>query len=104
MMMKQAVKVFALIFSITISGVALSDHDFKAAWEAANAQRKAAKAAGHEWRDTKRKLEEAIKLAEAGDMEAAMSMLQCAQTQADAAIAQSEREELLWESRVPKLN
>ncbi len=73
---------------------------FNAAFAKANEARKAARASGHEWRDTAKLLKSAQKSAEDGDFEKAMSLVATAQLQGEQALIQAQRESSLWKGRV----
>ena len=59
-----------------------------------------AAAAGYEWIETSKLLEQAETAADAGDMEEAIQLLEKARFQAEAAIRQSEHEAGAWRDRV----
>ena len=75
---------------------------FKAAYQAAVAARKAAAGVGFEWRDTKKLLREARKLAKGGEYAKAARLASRAKRQADLALIQAEEQESAWEATVLK--
>ena len=75
---------------------------FKAAYEAGQAARKAAAAVGFEWRDTKRMLRRAKKLAEKGEYEKAIELANKAKRQGEHGVAQAREQETAWKEAVLK--
>ena len=75
---------------------------FKAAYEAAVEARKAAAAVGFEWRDTKKMLRQAKKLAEKGEYEKAVRLANKAKRQGDLGVQQAEEQETAWRAAVLK--
>lgn len=90
--------------TITIAApVAAADADAaNAACDAADTARKAAAKVGMEWRDTKKSIKKARKMAEDGDFEKAIKMCETAAWQGEAGIAQADMEKKNWMGRVPK--
>ena len=79
-----------------------ADHaeTFKAAYEAGEAARKAAAALGFEWRDTKRMLGLAKKLAEKGEYERAIRLANKAKRQGEQGVVQAREQEMAWRAAV----
>ena len=75
---------------------------FKAAYEAAAAARKAARKAGYEWRDTKKMLRQARKLAKKGEYEKAIRLANVARRHSELGLIQAEEQESAWEAAVLK--
>ena len=75
---------------------------FKAAYEAGKAARKAAAAVGFEWRDTKKMLRQAKKLAEKGEYEEAIELANEAKRQGEHGVAQAREQETAWKEAVLK--
>ena len=75
---------------------------FKAAYEAGEAARKAAAAVGFEWRDTKKMLRRAKKLAGKGEYEKAIDLANKAKRQGDLGVKQAEEQETAWRAAVLK--
>ena len=75
---------------------------FVAAYNAAVVARKAARKAGFEWRDTKKMLRQARKLAKKGDYEAAVELANRAGRQGELGLIQAEAQESAWEAAVLK--
>ncbi|MCY4050813.1 MAG: hypothetical protein OXE41_08675 [Gammaproteobacteria bacterium] len=99
--MKKFIITGLLTLTFAIAGTS-SASEFEAAWEAADNKRKEAASVQSEWRDTKKILAKAKQAAEKGDMETAMSLVAIAHEQATDGIAQAEREEIMWITRVPR--
>ena len=75
---------------------------FKAAHSAAAAVRKAVRKAGYEWRDTKKMLRQARRLAKKGEYEKAVELANRARRQAELGLIQAEEQESAWEATVLK--
>ena len=75
---------------------------FEAAYEAARAARKAAAAVGFEWRDTKKMIRQAKKLAGKGEYAKAIELANRAKRQGDLAVKQAEEQETAWRAAVLK--
>jgi len=75
---------------------------FEREYAEAERWRAAAAAAGHEWIETSRLLEQAEATADAGNMDVAFELLGKARFQAEAAVRQAEREAEAWRVRVIK--
>ena len=75
---------------------------FKAAYEAAVTARKAAAAAGFEWRDTKKMIRQAKKLAGKGEYGKAIELANKAKRQGDLGVKQAEEQETAWRAAVLK--
>lgn len=93
----------SLLMLVAASSVNADEmEDFVQAFQEANTLRKQSAELGHEWRDTAGLLRDARKKAEAGELEEAQQLVAEANFQAKAAIAQAEREAVLWMGRVPR--
>ena len=93
----------SLLLLVAASGVNADEmEDFVQEFQEANALRKQSAELGHEWRDTAGFLREAKKKAESGELEEARELVALAKFQAEAAIAQAEREAVIWMGRVPR--
>ena len=75
---------------------------FVAAYNAAVAARKAAAKVGYEWRDTKKLLRQARKLAEKGKLEKAIVLANQAKRQGELGLMQAEEQEAAWRAAVVK--
>ena len=75
---------------------------FKAAYEAAAAARKAARKAGFEWRDTRKMLRQARKLAKKGEYAKAVELAYRAQRHSELGLIQAEEQESAWREAVLK--
>ena len=75
---------------------------FKAAYEAAAAARKAARKAGFEWRDTKKMLRQARKLAKKGEYAKAIELSNRARRHSELGLIQAEEQESAWREAVLK--
>lgn len=75
---------------------------FEAAYKSADAARMAAAEVGFEWRDTKKMLRQAKKLAEKGEYEQAIALANRAKRQGEFGVLQAEEQEKTWQSRVLK--
>ena len=75
---------------------------FKAAYEAAAAARKAARKAGFEWRDTRKMLRQARKLAKKGEFEKAVELANRARRHSELGLIQAEEQESAWRDTVLK--
>lgn len=75
---------------------------FEAAYKSAEAARMAAAEVGFEWRDTKKMLRQAKKLAEKGKFEQAIALADQAKRQGEAGVLQAAEQEKTWQSRVLK--
>ena len=102
-----AVSVAAAVLAVGAWGWAphsrASDEEtFKAAYVAAVAVRKAVAKAGYEWRDTKKMLRQARKLAKKGEFEKAVELSNRAKRQAELGLIQAEEQEAAWRASVVK--
>ena len=75
---------------------------FKAAYKAGNAARKAAAKVGFEWRDTRRLLRRARRLAKKGKYEEAIELANQAKRQGELALLQAKEQETAWREMVLK--
>ena len=75
---------------------------YKAAYEAAVAARKAAAAVGFEWRDIKKTLRRARKLAKKGEYTKAVELANQARRQGELGQIQAEEQEAAWRAAVLK--
>ena len=75
---------------------------FKSAYEAATAARKAARKAGFEWRDTKKMLRQARKLAKKGEYAKAVELANRARRHSGLGLIQAEEQESAWREAVLK--
>ena len=75
---------------------------FKSAYEAAVAVRKAARKAGFEWRDTKKMLRQARKLAKKGEYAKAVELADRARRQGELGLIQAEEQDSAWREAVLK--
>ena len=75
---------------------------FMAAYEAAVAARKAAVEVGYEWRDTKKLLRQARKLAKKGEFENAVALANRAKRQGELGVMQANEQETAWRAMVVK--
>ena len=75
---------------------------FEAAYEAGEAARKAAAEVGFEWRDTKRMLRRAKKLAEKGEYAKAIKLANQARRQGELGVMQAREQEKAWKAAVVK--
>ena len=75
---------------------------FKAAYEAAEAARKAAAKVGFEWRDTRRMILLAKKLAEEGKYARAIRLANRAKRQGELGVMQAREQETAWRAAVVK--
>ena len=81
---------------------ASDEETFKAAYSDAAAARKAVRKAGYEWRDTKKILRQARKLAKKGEYEKAVELAHRARRQAELGLIQAEEQESAWKEAVLK--
>ena len=81
---------------------ASDEETFKAAYSAAAAARKAVAKAGYEWRDTKKFLRQARKLAKKGEYEKAVELANRAGRQSELGLIQAEEQESAWKEAVLK--
>ena len=81
---------------------AKDEETFTAAYEAAVAARKAAAEVGYEWRDTKKLLRQARKLAKKGEFEKAVALAIRAKRQGELGVMQAEEQEAVWRAMVVK--
>ena len=77
---------------------------FEAAYEAGQAARKAAARLGFEWRDTRRMLRRARKLAEKGEYEKAIKLANRARRQGELGVLQAKEQAEAWKELVVKPN
>ena len=75
---------------------------FKAAYEAAAEARKAVRKAGYEWRDTRKMLRQARKLAKKGEYVKAIELANRARRQSELGLIQAEEQESAWREAVLK--
>ena len=75
---------------------------FKAAYVAAAAARKVVAQAGYEWRDTKKMLRQARKLAKKGEYAKAIELANRARRQGELGLIQAEEQESAWRAAVVK--
>ena len=75
---------------------------FKAAYTAAAAARKAVRKAGYEWRDTRKMLRQARKLAKKGKYEKAIELANRAKRHSELGLIQAEAQESAWMAEVLK--
>ena len=75
---------------------------FKDAYEAANAARKAVRKAGYEWRDTRKMLRQARKLAKKGEFAKAVELANRARRESELGLIQAEEQESGWREAVLK--
>ena len=75
---------------------------FKAAYEAAVAARKAAAEVGFEWRDTKKMLRTARKLAKKGAYDKALKLANQARREGELGVIQAREQETAWRGAVLK--
>ena len=75
---------------------------FKAAYEAAEAARKAAAKLGFEWRDTRKMLRQARDLAKKGEYAKAVELANRARRQGELAVMQAREQEAAWRAAVLK--
>lgn len=75
---------------------------FEAAFVAGNAARRAAAEVGFEWRDTKKLLRQAKKLAEKGEYAKAIELANEARYQGEQGVAQAREQEAAWRAAVVK--
>ena len=88
--------------AVTRASEADDAETFKAAYEAGKAARKAAAAVGFEWRDTKKMLRRAKKLAEKGEYEKAIELANKAKHQGEQGVSQAREQETAWKEAVLK--
>ena len=82
--------------------LASDEATFKAAYEAAVAARKAAVEVGFEWRDTRKMLRQARKLAKKGDYAKAVKLANQARRQGELGVVQAKEQETAWRAAVLK--
>ena len=82
------------------AGRASDEETFVATYQAASAARKAVAKAGYEWRDTKKLLREARKLAKGGKFAEAVELANIAKRQSELALVQAEEQESASKSAV----
>lgn len=102
-----AATVAALVLAAGVWGwappaAANDEATFVAVYNAAVAARKAAAKAGYEWRDTKKLLRQARKLAEKGKLEEAIALANRAKRQGELGLVQAEEQEAVWRAAVVK--
>ena len=81
---------------------AIDEAAFKSAYETAVAARKAARKAGFEWRDTRKMLRQARKLAKKGEYAKAVELANRAGRQGELGLIQAEEQESAWKAAVLK--
>jgi hypothetical protein len=89
-----------LLLAATAVGLVACTSHFDRLYAAAEQERQAAADAGYEWLETEDLLEQAREAQEAGDTELALQLVEKARFQAEAAVAQAEREAEVWQDRV----
>ena len=82
--------------------LASDEATFKVAYEAAVAARKAAVEVGFEWRDTRKMLRQARKLAKKGEYAKAVKLANQARRQGELGMVQAEEQETAWRAAVLK--
>ena len=82
--------------------LASDEAEFKATYKAAVAARKTAASAGFEWRDTKKMLRQARKLAKKGEYAKAAKLADRARRQSELGLIQAKEQESAWEEAVLK--
>ena len=102
-----AAAVAALVLAAGVWGwappaAANDEATFVDVYNAAVAARKAAAKAGYEWRDTKKLLRQARKLAEKGKLEEAIALANRAKRQGELGLMQAEEQEAVWRAAVVK--
>ena len=98
---KSAVAALVLAGAVIAAPVRASNQaDFDAAYAAADAARKGAAKVGYEWRDTKKMLKSAKKLADKGQFDKAIALANKAKFQGERAQAQAAEQEKLWRTFV----
>lgn len=102
-----AAAVAALVLAAGVWGwappaAANDEATFVDVYNAAVAARKAAAEAGYEWRDTKKLLRQARKLAEKGEFEKAVALANRAKRQGELGLVQAEEQEAAWRAAVVK--
>ena len=97
-----AIVLAAGIWGWAPSATANDEATFVDVYRAAVAARKAAAKAGYEWRDTKKLLREARKLAEKGEFEEAIELASRAKRQGELGLMQAEEQEAVWRAAVVK--
>jgi hypothetical protein len=78
------------------------EESFRHAFEVADCVRKAASSQGAEWLETEKLLHRSLELANTGDWEKALQLVQIAHFQAITALQQAEHEAEAWKNRVVK--
>ena len=84
------------------SATANDEATFVDVYNAAVAARKAAAEAGYEWRDMKKLLRQARKLAKKGELEKAIELANRAKRQGELGLIQAEEQEAVWRAAVVK--
>ena len=102
-----AATVAALVLATGVWGwappaAANDEATFVDTYNAAVAARKAAAKAGYEWRDTKKLLRQARKLAEKGKLEEAIALADRAKRQGELGLMQAEEQDAVWRAAVVK--
>ena len=98
---KSAVAAMVLTGALVAAPVSAADQAaFDAAYAAADAARKGAAKVGYEWRDTKKMLKSAKKLADKGQFDKAIALANKAKFQGERAQAQAAEQEKLWRTFV----
>ena len=82
--------------------LASDEAEFKVIYEAAVAARKTAASAGFEWRDTKKMLRQARKLAKKGEYAKAVKLAERAKRQSELGLIQAKEQETAWRAAVLK--
>ena len=98
---KSAVAAMLLTGALVAAPVSAADQAaFDAAYATADAARKGAAKVGYEWRDTKKMLKSAKKLADKGKFDKAIALANKAKFQGERAQAQAAEQEKLWRTFV----
>ena len=93
----------ALAVGVWAASVAANDEaTFNAAYQAGVAARKAAAEVGFEWRDTRKMLKKAKKLAAKGEYEQAVELANRAKRQGELGVTQAAEQETAWKGAVLK--
>ena len=87
---------------VTPHAPASDEATFKAAFDAALVARRAAAEAGFEWRDTRKMLRQARKLARKGEYAKAVELANRARRQGELGVMQAEEQEAAWRAAVLK--
>ena len=102
MNLKLTVLGLALLIGVSGNAIAADQASFDAAYAAGQTARKGAAAVKFEWRDTRKILKSAEKLAAAGDFAKAVSLAKKAEAQGLAGQAQAKEQANRWQDFVVK--